>query len=124
MTGCPDGLSQVITYAAKDRFKHLKNKTFKGHNTAGYACQVNFSPDSRYVSSGDSEGRCFFWEWSNPRRVVRTIKVGRKGLHCLSVHWLALLLDPQDLSQGQILVLKPHVLYLSSSRRMKACASV
>jgi hypothetical protein len=28
-------LLQVITYAAKDRFKHLKNKTFKGHNTAG-----------------------------------------------------------------------------------------
>lgn len=42
--------NQVVTYmVAKDRFKHLKNKTFKGHNTAGYACQPNFSPDARFV---------------------------------------------------------------------------
>lgn len=25
--------------------------------------------------SGDSEGRCFFWEWSHPFKIVRTIKV-------------------------------------------------
>jgi pre-mRNA-processing factor 17 len=36
----------------KDRFKQNRKKTFKGHNTAGYACQVNFSPDSKYVMSG------------------------------------------------------------------------
>jgi hypothetical protein len=30
----------------------------------------------RYVLSGDSEGRCFFWEWSHAQKVVRTIKVG------------------------------------------------
>ena len=23
----------------------------------------------RYVLSGDSEGRCFFWEWSKPQKV-------------------------------------------------------
>lgn len=77
--------NQIITYSAKDRFKQLKNKTFKGHNTAGYACQVNFSPDNRFVMSGDSEGRCFFWEWSNPKRVVRTIKA-HDGV-CIGVAW-------------------------------------
>jgi hypothetical protein len=41
-----------VTYLTKDRFKQNRKKTFKGHNTAGYACQVNFSPDSKYVMSG------------------------------------------------------------------------
>jgi hypothetical protein len=54
---------------------------------------VNFSPDSRYVSSGDSEGRCFFWEWSNPRRVVRTIKVGKnEGLAATTSHCIIVLM--------------------------------
>lgn len=77
--------NQVITYAAKDKFKHLKNKTFRGHNTAGYACQVNMSPDQRYVFSGDAEGRCFFWEWANPKRIVRTIKA-HDGV-CIGAAW-------------------------------------
>lgn len=55
---CVGACPQVITYAAKDRFKHLKNKTFKGHNTAGYACQVNFSPDNRFVLSGAQSSVC------------------------------------------------------------------
>jgi hypothetical protein len=38
----------------KDRFKQNRKKNFKGHNTAGYACQVNFSPDAKYVMSGMS----------------------------------------------------------------------
>lgn len=43
---------QIVTYLTKDRFKQNRKKTFKGHNTAGYACQVNFSPDAKYVMSG------------------------------------------------------------------------
>eukprot|EP00878_Enallax_costatus_P028691 GHUV01031017.1.p1 GENE.GHUV01031017.1~~GHUV01031017.1.p1 ORF type:complete len:149 (-),score=27.33 GHUV01031017.1:363-809(-) len=43
---------QVVTYMTKDKFKQNRKKTFKGHNTAGYACQVNWSPDSKYVMSG------------------------------------------------------------------------
>lgn len=40
--------NQVVTYmCGGQRFKHMKNKTFKGHNTAGYACQANFSPDAK-----------------------------------------------------------------------------
>ena len=35
--------------------------------------------------SGDSEGRCFFWEWGNARRVVRTIKA-HDGV-CIGVAW-------------------------------------
>jgi pre-mRNA-processing factor 17 len=45
--------NQVLTYSVKEgRFKQNRKKTFKGHNTAGYACQVAFSPDARFVLSG------------------------------------------------------------------------
>ncbi|KXZ41899.1 hypothetical protein GPECTOR_249g617 [Gonium pectorale] len=78
--------NQVLTYMVKDgRFKSMKNKTFKGHNTAGYACQVNTSPDGKYVMSGDGEGRCFFWEWGAPAKIVRTIRA--HDAVCIGAEW-------------------------------------
>ncbi len=47
--------------------------------------QVNFSPDAKYVLSGDSEGRAFFWEWRHPGKIVRTIKA-HDGV-CIGVAW-------------------------------------
>ena len=42
---------QIVSYscAKGEKFKLQKNKCFKGHNTAGYACNVAFSPDSKWV---------------------------------------------------------------------------
>lgn len=79
--------NKIVSYscAKGEKFRHLKNKTFKGHNTAGYACGVNFSPDGKIVMSGDSEGRCFFWEWSHSNKVARTIKA-HDGV-CIGAAW-------------------------------------
>ena len=59
--------NRVVTYSTKDKFKFQGKKQFKGHNVSGYACQVNISPDGRFVMSGDAEGRCFFWDWKTSR---------------------------------------------------------
>ena len=78
--------NQVVTYTTKEgRFKQERKKTFKGHNTAGYACGVGFSADARYVFSGDSEGRAFFWDWARPTKVVRTVKA-HDGV-CIGAAW-------------------------------------
>ena len=53
-----------MIYSAKDRFKLNRKKMFSGHMIAGYACQMNFSPDGHYVMSGDSEGKLWFWDWN------------------------------------------------------------
>lgn len=31
--------------------------------TAGYACEIGFSPCGSYIMSGDAQGRVVFWDW-------------------------------------------------------------
>ncbi|KAJ3227709.1 hypothetical protein HDU81_006529 [Chytriomyces hyalinus] len=63
--------NQILIYSAKDRFKLQRKKVFKGHLIAGYACQPGFSADGRFLMSGDSEGKVWFWDW-------KTCKVFKK----------------------------------------------
>jgi len=65
--------NQILVYSTRDRFKLNKKKRFLGHLVAGYACQVSFSPDGRFVMSGDSEGKLWFWDWKTTK-VFRTIR--------------------------------------------------
>lgn len=58
--------NQILIYSA-DNFRQNRKKRFAGHSTAGYACQVGFSPDGKWISSGDSEGNVVFWDWKSGR---------------------------------------------------------
>ena len=58
--------NQVLVYST-DNFRQARNKRFAGHSIAGYACQVGFSPDGKWISSGDGEGNVVFWEWKTGR---------------------------------------------------------
>lgn len=40
---------------------------FLGHNVAGYACAVGFSPDGSYVISGDAHGNLCVWDWKSTK---------------------------------------------------------
>jgi len=59
--------NQLLVYSALNRFKQNKKKRFIGHKNAGFACQLGFSPDGRFIMSGDAEGRCFFWDWQTSK---------------------------------------------------------
>jgi hypothetical protein len=37
---CQSMDNQIVSYTCKDKLRGNSKKTFKGHNTAGYACQV------------------------------------------------------------------------------------
>ncbi|KAL1920910.1 uncharacterized protein VTP21DRAFT_11545 [Calcarisporiella thermophila] len=65
--------NQILIYGAKDRFRMHRKKRFTGHLVAGYACQVNFSPDGRFLMSGDSSGQLWFWDWKSCR-VLKKMK--------------------------------------------------
>ena len=58
--------NQILIYGT-DNFRQNRKKRFAGHTVAGYACQVGFSPDGKWISSGDSSGNVVFWEWKTGR---------------------------------------------------------
>ncbi|KIS66688.1 putative pre-mRNA splicing factor important for catalytic step II [Mycosarcoma maydis] len=62
--------NQILTFAS-DGFKQNRKKVFKGHNVAGFGCQVGFSPDGKFLSSGDGEGNVCFWDWKSTRLLKR-----------------------------------------------------
>ncbi|VAH91611.1 unnamed protein product [Triticum turgidum subsp. durum] len=76
--------NQILIYSTKERFQLNKKKRFAGHIVAGYACQVSFSPDGRFVMSGDGEGSCWFWDWKSCRR-FKTLKC-HNGV-CIGCEW-------------------------------------
>lgn len=76
--------NQILIYSTREKFQLNKKKRFAGHVVAGYACQVNFSPDGRFVMSGDGEGKCWFWDWKTCK-VFRTLKC-HEGV-CIGCEW-------------------------------------
>lgn len=61
---------QIVTYTTTGgKFKHNKKKTFKGHNTAGYACQVSRLSEPAlacccrtWLGLGAAAARCAGWK--------------------------------------------------------------
>lgn len=76
--------NQILIYGTKERFQLNKKKRFAGHIIAGYACQVNFSPDGRFVMSGDGEGKCWFWDWKSCK-IFKVLKCHEKV--CIGCEW-------------------------------------
>ncbi|MFH4979981.1 hypothetical protein AB6A40_006690 [Gnathostoma spinigerum] len=61
----------VLFQLIEDKLRFAKKKAFKGHNVAGYACSVDFSPDMSFLMSGDADGKVFIWDWRNHKTVAR-----------------------------------------------------
>uniref|UniRef100_A0A8C5QCW3 Pre-mRNA-processing factor 17 n=1 Tax=Leptobrachium leishanense TaxID=445787 RepID=A0A8C5QCW3_9ANUR len=64
---CQSMDNQILIFGAQNRFRLNKKKIFKGHMVAGYACQVDFSPDMSYVVSGDADGKLNIWDWKTTK---------------------------------------------------------
>uniref|UniRef100_M4BWF7 Pre-mRNA-processing factor 17 n=1 Tax=Hyaloperonospora arabidopsidis (strain Emoy2) TaxID=559515 RepID=M4BWF7_HYAAE len=63
--------NQIDVYAARDKIKINRKKVFKGHQNAGYACQIGFSPNGQYIMSGDGEGKLVFWDWKSTKMIKK-----------------------------------------------------
>lgn len=55
--------NHIAVYQGRDRFALQRKKKFRGHNVAGYACDITISPDGQFLCSGDGDGKLVFWEW-------------------------------------------------------------
>eukprot|EP00058_Branchiostoma_floridae_P004314 XP_002589802.1 hypothetical protein BRAFLDRAFT_125902 [Branchiostoma floridae] len=83
--GCQSMDNKIVIYGAHNRFRLNRKKEFKGHMVAGYACQMDFSPDMSYVVSGDADGKLFIWDWKSTK-LYSKIKA-HDGV-CISCVWL------------------------------------
>ncbi|CAD7940209.1 unnamed protein product [Amoebophrya sp. A120] len=59
--------NKIVTYQAYGQFKYQARKSFKGHASSGYACEISWSPDGQFITSGDGNGKLWFWGWRNNR---------------------------------------------------------
>ncbi|WFD29299.1 hypothetical protein MSPP1_000306 [Malassezia sp. CBS 17886] len=62
--------SQILVFNAES-FKQARRKVFRGHHVGGFACEVAFSPDGRFISSGDRHGSVVFWDWKSAKLLTR-----------------------------------------------------
>jgi len=76
--------NSIVVYEAGGKFKFQPRKKFRGHLNSGYAIKVGFSPDGRWVCSGDAGGRLWFWDWAKCKN-HRTFKA-HDGV-CISSLW-------------------------------------
>ena len=74
----------IVVYSAGEKVKKSK-KVFSGHNTAGYACQIGFSPDGQFISSGDGHGNLWIWDWKTTR-ILKKVQA-HEGGPCMSALW-------------------------------------
>ena len=53
----------IKVYNTGEKIRQNRKKDFRGHNNAGYAIDIDVSPDGGIVCSGDSAGYVCFWDW-------------------------------------------------------------
>lgn len=55
------------------KLRLVGNRTFAGHTISGTRCQLAFSRDGQYLSSGDISGQLFLWRWADSK-LLRSFK--------------------------------------------------
>lgn len=77
--------NSVVVIGATDRFRMNRKKRFTGYNCAGYKLEVDFSPDGKYLMSGDIYGHAVFWDWKSTQ-IKSKIKAHEKPVLCIAAH--------------------------------------
>ena len=59
--------NEIKVYQATDRFVRNRKKNFKGHQVSGFACGMAFSPNGKFLATGDGNGKLLFFDWNTTR---------------------------------------------------------
>lgn len=62
--------NSIVVYQCGEKVKKLGRKVFRGHTNIGYACQIGFSPNSKFIISGDSTGKLHVWDWKTVKVII------------------------------------------------------
>jgi pre-mRNA-processing factor 17 len=77
--------NKIVVVGATDRFRENRKKFYTGHNSAGYAVGLGFSPDGQYLISGDTHGSVYFWNWKTTS-LKNKIKAHNSAVLCVETH--------------------------------------
>lgn len=59
--------NKIVVYQCGEKVRQVQKKTFTGHTNSGYACQIGFSPNGKFLVSGDGHGQVHFWDWKTTK---------------------------------------------------------
>ncbi|KAF4855041.1 Pre-mRNA-processing factor 17 [Colletotrichum siamense] len=77
--------NQIVVYGANDKFRQNRKKSYRGHNNAGTAIDVDVSPDGQFLASGDTQGYVCFWDWKTCK-MYHKLKAGDQAVTCVAWH--------------------------------------
>lgn len=77
--------NQILVYGANDKFRLNRKKSYRGHNNAGLAIDLDCSPDGQFLASGDQGGYVCFWDWKTSK-MYHKFKAGNQAITCVKWH--------------------------------------
>merc|ERR1712000_36357 len=77
--------NQILVYGATDKFRQNRKKSYRGHNNAGTAIELDISPDGQFLASGDTGGYVCFWDWKTCK-MYHKMKAGNQSITCVKWH--------------------------------------
>ncbi|KAH6609009.1 hypothetical protein Trco_002355 [Trichoderma cornu-damae] len=77
--------NQILVYGANDKFRQNRKKSYRGHNNAGLAIDLDCSPDGQFLASGDQAGYVCFWDWKTCK-MYHKLKAGNQAVTCVQWH--------------------------------------
>ncbi|CCH58173.1 hypothetical protein TBLA_0A03750 [Henningerozyma blattae CBS 6284] len=84
---CTQSMDNAIyTFNMKPKYRRHPKKIFKGHSSAGYAIGLTFSPDGKYICSGDIHSNVFIWDWKTNKLLKKITIPGNKPITQISWH--------------------------------------
>ncbi|XP_044715442.1 WD domain, g-beta repeat domain-containing protein [Hirsutella rhossiliensis] len=95
--------NQILVYGANDKFRQNRKKSYRGHNNAGLAIDLDCSPDGQFLASGDSGGYVCFWDWKTCK-MYHKLKAGSQAVTCVRWH-------PQETSKVATAGLEGEIRY-------------
>ena len=78
--------NSIKVYNTGEKIRQNRKKEFRGHNNAGYAIQLDVSPDGGIVCSGDTGGWVVFWDWKTCK-MWHKIKASEGGEAVVACQW-------------------------------------
>ncbi len=77
--------NKIVVYTAGEKVKPIKKRVYSGHSNAGFACQIGFSPNGKFMMSGDGLGQLVFWDWKSTK-IYRKFQAHENG-PCMGAVW-------------------------------------